>query len=66
MQRRNAGYEEVKIGGAVYVWLKYHDADGFLLAGDYYKWADGDDSDGARSLLLASTSLLITAVFALF
>jgi len=65
LQRDNPGIEDVKIGGASYVWLKYKDADGSLLGGDYYKWADGDDMDGALSLF-TSSSLILATICALF
>jgi len=66
LSRTNPGVEEIKIGGATYVWLKYKDADGDILAGDYYKWAD-EESDGSISLLTSSSAaLLMSALLATF
>jgi len=66
LKRTNPGVEDIKIGGATYVWLKYKDADGEIMAGDYYKWAD-EESDGSTSLLASSAAaILISAALASF
>ena len=65
LARPDPGVEDLKIGGAIYVWLQYKDDDGSLFAGDYYKWANTDDFDGAGGFML-STALLITSFYALF
>jgi len=40
LTRKNPGVEDVKIGGATYIGLRFQDADGVIVDGGYFKWAD--------------------------
>jgi len=68
LERKQAGVEEIKAGGATLVWLKYEDDDGVqALGGSYYKWANAEssESDGAFSMS-ATAALAVAAIAALF
>ena len=68
LQRKGAGVEELKAGGAADVLLRYVDKDGTQIHGPkYVKWADADkeESDGAFSMT-ASAALAAAAIAALF
>ena len=64
LQRANPGVEDVKIGGAAYVWWSYDDVDGNINNGDYMKWARADD-DGATGVATYA-AIVMAATFALF
>ena len=68
MERKNAGVEEIKAGGASYVWLKYADDDGTqVIGGNYYKWADMETGGADGALALGTyAALAVAAVTALF
>lgn len=68
LERKGAGVEELKAGGAADVLLRYVDSDGNQISGPkYVKWADADkeESDGAFSMT-ASAALAAAAIAALF
>lgn len=70
IERKNAGVEEIKVGGAALVWVKYQDGNGTpqVIGGSYYKWADepsSEQDDGASSLT-ATAALALAAIAALW
>lgn len=68
LQRKGAGVEELKAGGAADVLLRYVDKDGNFMSGPkYVKWADADaeSEDGAFSMT-ATAALAAAAIAALF
>ena len=66
LERATAGYEELKIGGAAYVWWSYTDTDGNMNGHDYMKWADeNNDEDGATGVATYAAIVMATT-FALF
>ena len=40
MKRKNPGIEEVKVGAAVFVGMRFKDNDGMIVDGGYFKWAE--------------------------
>ena len=65
--RKNPGVEEVKIGGATYIWLKFEDPDGSQqIQGSYFKWAEEDWLESGAAYLssaIVCATLLLTAIF---
>ena len=67
MERKSAGVEEIKTGGAAMVWLKYVDEDGTqVIGGNYYKWADDESADDGATTVATFAALATAAVVALF